>query len=117
VIAKLLEGGLRTNVATRGAYLGGAWPGLAESTQERKSRQGLPSEEMIETGQLVSALEGGDGAVTRITPATIRVGVLGEFFRARFQMAEGRALVGVSPADEAAAVTIIHEWIERGAHV
>lgn len=113
IIAKLLESGRARIFESEGEYIGAPWPGLAESTQERKSRMGLPSEEMVETGALKSAVEGGAGAVTRITPTTIRVGVLGDFFYARFNM-DRRPIVGINEADRAASVAIVQHYLEHG---
>jgi hypothetical protein len=119
IIAKLLEGGRAANAASAGAYYGDSWPSLAESTAQRKSRQGLPNELMVGTGALKTALEGGEGALARITPTTITVGVEGSLFYARFHEAgtdamPTRTVIAIRPEDEAAAVGIIHEWIDRG---
>jgi hypothetical protein len=112
VIAQELAAARAANAASDGAYYGQPWAGLAQSTRERKSRQGLSGEVMHETGELRAALEGGAGSFERVYPTGVAVGVGGLFY-ARFQHAL-RPIVGVRPEDEAAAVVLIHEWIERG---
>lgn len=123
-VRSLIAEGLARNFESKGSFFGESWPPLAESTRERKARQGLPLEPMVATGLLSQALTGGRGKVARATRTTAAAGASKRIFWLRFSQkgSKGsrhgeqppRSLIGTTTTQREAAVSIIHRYLETG---
>lgn len=94
------------------------WPRLAESTRERKLRQGLPLRIMYETGQLERALtvRRAPGQSIRVTRTSISMGIKpnGKAFYGRFQGRYGRKVVVFTELAQRQSTGILGDYIVHG---
>jgi hypothetical protein len=108
----------RKQFATQGGYSGDPWKPLAQSTIERKSREGIDLRPMHgKTGALEASLTGGRGKKTGATKSGARAGSkvwYSVFARGTKSGEPARKLVGLSHADQIKAVSIVGAYVVHG---
>lgn len=117
LIKVLIEEGHAKQFATKGAFLGDAWPENSPETLRRKLRSGIPSlsSQMVESGDLQESLTGGKGGRSRVGKGSVSVGTA--LFYAVFHLnpkrkgIPARPVVGVNEAQKRAALELIDRHV------
>lgn len=126
-VAVVLQIGVRETAESKGAHLSEMWPPLAESTRERKARQGLPEETLVATGALLASLEGHTAeSIFRVNKQSAVVGTRdpkARYHHRGFSASFGkvgrhgvprRKLVGIAKHDREHAIELIQNYLVRG---
>lgn len=126
-VADILATGVRESAETHGGHVSETWPPLAESTRERKARQGLPPEALRATGALLASLEGHTAqTIHRVNKQSAVVGTkvpYARYHQRGFSASFGkvgkrgvprRKLVGIARTDRENALELIQNYLVRG---
>jgi hypothetical protein len=125
-VVGILQEGNERNFASSGGFFGREWAPLADSTLERKARDGLPARPLVATGALMRAIQGGAGKTSRAGKTSASAGVGRRVFWGRFAMsgAKGanrrgeqppRTIVGATEIQRREAIGTVNSYLLRGA--